>query len=212
MDYALRFIKSGMVVVDVGANIGLWTVTTGLRLGTAGKVYAFEPGSDIFQVLTRNISLNALNKIVETYPIALGDKVDRKYLLSDTNGGDADRYLMASDPQDYSGGEEVQVTTLDKWAKERGVDKVNFVKLDCEGSELFVLQGGEKLLSETSEAMICCEVNQDALARQNCSAAQLYDYLEGLGFVLSYFEPYTRQLTGHRPPQTYNGNFFAVKS
>ena len=68
--------KEGMTVIDVGANIGITTVTIAKKIGGKGKVYAFEPLSGYFDVLKKNLSANGL-KNAKAFELALVDRVGR---------------------------------------------------------------------------------------------------------------------------------------
>ena len=68
-----RFISPGMVVVDGGANCGIYTVAAAKLVGTSGLILSFEPGAEAFAVLRKNVVLNGLTN-VRTYRAALSDK------------------------------------------------------------------------------------------------------------------------------------------
>jgi FkbM family methyltransferase len=131
---ALAFVKNWRVAVDVGAHCGLWSMQLEKKFQ---HVYAFEPilrHCECFQKNTQKATL---------VRVALGDKnssVKLKKGIKST--GDT----QIADEGEY----EAQVHTLDSYAL-AGVD---FMKLDCEGYELFVLRGGEKLINECRPVMI----------------------------------------------------------
>lgn len=133
-------IRRGEVVLDVGAHIGMFTCLAGLVVGNGGKVYAFEPLKEFAEIIKKNVELNGLNNVVIVKK-ALGDQ-ER---LASMNG-----ILVTNDEGD------VQVTTLDRFVQENGVDRVDFLKMDVEGYERKVLLGGLESLRKFKPRMGIC--------------------------------------------------------
>lgn len=139
-------IKKGDTAVDLGAHIGYFTTLFSNLVGNEGKVIAFEPDEKTFSILSKNISVNNL-KNVYLSKLAVADK-----------SGDANFYLYGSgisslgnlaDMPDYLVNKNAPVariytTTLDNFFNS---ERVDFIKMDIEGSEGLALKGGEKLLS-----------------------------------------------------------------
>jgi FkbM family methyltransferase len=210
--HALEYVKPGMLAIDVGANIGLWTIWLGRRVGPCGHVHAFEPGRDTIALLNNNIKLNRLNPIVSVYQQAVGNLLGSAFLVSPDWGGDADRFLAGNHISDDKRFEQVHMTTLDHWAQTQKLqDGIQFIKIDCEGSELRVLQGARELLTRTKHCMAVCEYNTDACSRQGYHASEIYDFLEYFGFAVGYLHPQTKRWTKQRPPEGFNGNLVARK-
>ncbi len=207
---ALDFVQEGMVAVDVGANIGLWSVVLARKVGPGGKVYSFEPSRESFGRLRRNLQLNRVDNVV-SYQSALGAEPRISFLLTPRSGGDADRFVSLESCEDAAL-ESVTVTTLDKWAvANRFESKVNFLKIDCEGSELFVLRGGRDLLSAGQNMMIVSESNPTACARYGYQPETLYQLLTSFGFGISFWDFASHSLRHGFPPQDFNGSFIALK-
>ncbi len=142
------FLKPSMRVIDVGANIGLYSILARRLVGDSGQVFAFEPSSETGARLERNLALNDCGS-VHVFRIGLSDVANASLrLTSDAGYGDAYRYLRASShtapPADSGRDEIVPVTTLDCWAEKTGVDNVDFLKVDIEGGEYRMFLGARK--------------------------------------------------------------------
>jgi FkbM family methyltransferase len=141
-----RYARSGMVVFDIGANIGAHTLTLGRLTGPTGRVYAFEPTAFAFAKLTRNVSLNDAPH-VQPVQVALSD-VNRPgqtiaYRSSWTTAGGR------SDSENV-----VDFVRLDDWCRENGVDRVGLVKMDVDGNEYGALAGGAEILARCRPVIV----------------------------------------------------------
>lgn len=164
--------KEGMTVIDVGANIGITTVTIAKEIGGKGKVYAFEPLRGYFDVLKRNLSANGLEN-VEAFELALVDGVGRvdfyenELSSSIVSRGSTKKTIVAA-------------TTLDNFLSEQNVERIDLINMDCEGSELLALKGAERTLRK-NKPKIFCEIHPDALEELGQSVGDIVEYLERLG-------------------------------
>lgn len=142
-------VRPGLVVVDVGANIGVHTLYLAKQLRGRGKVYAFEPWPDNFRALMRNVSLNcSLADIVVLRQEAVAEKIGRSYLLKGSSTGS---HHLGCELQPDS--VEVDLVTLDSiWAD--GAETPTIIKVDVEGEELRVLHGAEKLIQKAKPKLI----------------------------------------------------------
>jgi FkbM family methyltransferase len=137
-------VKPGAVVLDCGANIGVFTRLS-LDRG-AGKVIAIEPAPENVECLRRNFSKEIGEGRVVIYPKGVWDKDDVLTLNVDPHNSAADSFLIHRD-----GGHEgakVPLTTIDKLAAELGLDRVDFVKMDIEGAEVRALNGARATISK----------------------------------------------------------------
>ncbi len=141
-----RFCRPGMVVMDIGANIGAHTLLLGQLTGPKGRVYAFEPTDYAYQKLERNLSLNALSWVSAV-----------KVALSDQNAEEQAIACRASWTTDGSR-KDAQSTTdlvrLDDWCGQHGVGRVDLVKMDVDGNEYPILIGGMKVFVASRPIML----------------------------------------------------------
>lgn len=145
-----RFVKAGDVVLDCGANIGVF-VREALNAGAA-KVIAIEPAPENIECLRRNFASEAAAGKVIVYPKGVWDKDDWLELHVDDHNSAADSFVMK--PADsHNSGEKFPLTTIDKLVKELNLDRVDFIKMDIEGAEVKALQGGRATIARDRPRM-----------------------------------------------------------
>lgn len=139
-----RILKPGMTFVDVGANIGLFSIIAAKIVGSSGKVYAFEPEPENYSLLKDNVALNNTTAIV-TENKAVGSKRGTLPLTIEKNSIGTHSLLEKTD-SNIERTVRVDVITLDDYFKGLG-SPIDVLKIDVEGYEPFVLQGSQKLLN-----------------------------------------------------------------
>jgi len=159
-------IPRGGVVVDVGANVGVFSL---LAARKARVVYALEPASDNFRQLTRNVTTH---QRIHPLQLACG-ATDGRAVLDTT-----------ADPVSYSlytggGGEDVEVVTLSTLFRRLRIDRCDFLKLDCEGSEFGII-GDTGAMKRVERVAL---EYHDRLAPQRASHTDLISMLRTLGFT-----------------------------
>lgn len=132
---------AAVTALDVGANIGAYSILLGQWVGPSGQVFAFEPAPEPFDGLSRHVALNGLTNTVHPIQMAVGAEVTTAQLLVAGTGGES-RLASAGD-----GGATiaVPVTTIDAFCAERGLSP-DFIKVDVEGFELAVLKGARETI------------------------------------------------------------------
>jgi FkbM family methyltransferase len=161
--------KEGDTVVDIGAHMGRYTIISSKSVGASGKVIAVEADPYNFRILQHNLRLNKLTN-VSTLNWAVYSKKARLKLYSPDEylGSTGHRSLMTNYP-DYPAPKhrkvnetryiEVEADTLDNLLKIRGINKVNWIKIDVEGAEYEVLKGAKEILSTNKRISILVEVH-----------------------------------------------------
>ena len=143
-----RALRPGGVALDVGANIGVTALIMSAFVGDQGRVVAFEPGRQVFDLLQRNVELNGVGN-VELRCCALSSSVGRMGFHEDSAFG----HLVPEGAP-----ETVEVSTLDAVAEELGLARLDLIKIDTEGFEPHVLAGGRQVL-ERLRPIIYLELN-----------------------------------------------------
>jgi FkbM family methyltransferase len=139
---------AGSVAIDVGANVGLFTVAFARAVGPSGRVVAIEPYDRSVTELTENVRRNELGNVV-ILPIAVGAASGTgRIVMSD------DPALIRVEPGTDGGEDGVAVSTLDEVWTDLGRPTVSVLKIDVELSELSVLRGATALLSEGPIVMV----------------------------------------------------------
>lgn len=149
---ARRLVRPGTTAVDVGANVGVYTVVLALAAGPRGRVLAFEPAPENLRRLEQNVTLNRLEN-VDVHGVALADRTGEVVLQL---GADPAYHSTVEVFERRALGAEtrVEAAILDEVWRAAGAPEVSFVKVDTEGSELPVLQGAEELLAATRPALL----------------------------------------------------------
>jgi FkbM family methyltransferase len=188
------YLKPGMTVIDVGANIGVYSILADKRVGATGTVWAFEPSQESSRRLQNNLELNACQR-VRAFQLAVSARSSPSLKLkSDAGFGDAYRYLSRDGEDDSSpGGEWVPVTTLDLFSRDHQIAGAAFLKIDVEGGEFLVLQGAQEFLQSSPEICIMFESDPEWCRRAGCRQEDAFELLRRLGFGLYTWESRSRR-------------------
>lgn len=136
-------IRSGDVVIDIGAHVGWYTMLFSNRAGETGQVFAFEPAPENFSLLKANVELNG-RKNVRIENVALGDRTGEVIL---GRGGDnfGDHYVTFGRASPPPEGVAIPCMRLDDALA--APDRIRLIKLDCQGSEPAILAGATNALA-----------------------------------------------------------------
>jgi FkbM family methyltransferase len=176
-------VRPGDVVVDVGAHIGVHAVTAARRLrdlGGGGRVVAFEPTEDSSAAIRVAATRNGLP--VEVVRAGLGEKSGTIELRADPRYGDHDAGVRSQ----FGDGEIVAtapLTTLDAWAAETGLDRLDIVKIDIEGAEILALRGMRDVLTRLKPRLLAIEVKDVVIERGPGDEASLHALLAECGYA-----------------------------
>ena len=175
IEFCKNEIKKGDTVVDVGANIGLFTLFFSKLVGTTGRVIAFEPDPENFDVLKKNIELNEITNVTLVQKGVSNKNESVKLYKSNVSGGHS---LIKNEwAKEYTN---IQTVTLDNYF--RG-EEIDMIKIDAEGFELEVIEGGKKLLENNKNMKIISEFGGYYYKRNNLKV--LYPtILHKMGFKL----------------------------
>lgn len=168
-----RIAEPGMTVLDIGANRGVTTVALARAVGPTGRVLAFEPIPDHFEVLQESLRRNDVDNVKAFRMAACEER--REALLYLNGSGTGIAADSSHDPV------EVPCHSVDDLVREHGLRHVDIISSDCEGSELFALQGARKTLKHFSP-QIFCEMHHSALKAIGHSPDDLVDFLETMDY------------------------------
>jgi FkbM family methyltransferase len=144
VDFVLKSLRLGATFLDVGANIGVFTLPAARKVGATGRVIAIEPSPFVFPYLERNVAANDLSNVGLLRCAAFNRDDDRIPFYE----APADHFGMGSLGQQFSStAVEVPTCTLDHIMVEQQIQRVDFIKIDVEGFEAKVFEGATKLLT-----------------------------------------------------------------
>jgi FkbM family methyltransferase len=179
-----RRVEPGMVVFDVGANIGFYTTFFSRLAGSAGRVHAFEPDPLSFQILRERTA--RLPNVVATQAAA-ADRPGRLTLYCNRFNR-ADNRLSALDGHIPAEPVEVPALTLDDYCEAHGVGRVDAVKIDVQGAEVAALAGFRRTLARTPPRWLLIELAPELLTAAGSSPEALWQILDELGLEPSSIE------------------------
>jgi FkbM family methyltransferase len=210
------------VFFDVGAHVGLVSFSVASQAGDV-RAHAFEPHPRNAEQFRRNKELNP-NTEVTFNEVAVGTQ--QGYVTLGSAGGSTMHYVLPEDlDEEATDTRRVSVTTLDRYAREHGIDFVDVMKLDVEGYEIQVLEGASELLSAGRIGCIVTEIHARFLKRAGTDALTLVGRLEKLGYqrrelpprgVHRFRKPREREYANvafvRSPPLARNGGLFARRA
>lgn len=179
-------LKPGMVMIDIGANDGLFTVFAAKRVGKKGRVFAFEPSTREFARLKANIALNRLRNVTAV-PKALSNISGSTQLKISEYGHEGQNTLGDfAHAVKQAGIQMVEVCRLDEWLRGQDICRLDLIKIDVEGAEHKVLQGGQETIRKF-KPIILVELLDKALQYQGSSAGQVIQFLLDLNYRIYDF-------------------------
>jgi len=215
----MSYTKPGTNVIDIGANMGYYTVKLATKLGASGRCWAFEPNPEVNVVCLENIKINALAGTTTLYKFALGDQSE-KATLTRSASNMASANLIGEQEADYA--VTVDVRRLDDVVPEDL--QIDLIKLDAEGYEKKILDGAKATLAHSPDCAIMIELGLERWEKyaplsdlvSSCggerelfavddmghlraiATADLRQFLMGCAFHENYFLVAKRHLVEHR--------------
>jgi len=175
-------IKQGDVIVDIGANLGLYTLTAAKSVGTAGKVYSIEPNPIVFSSLKKNVKENNHQNVVLINKAVSSFSGSTKLSFDSENSISTESYLI----REETGSQKfvsVETISLDDFFKNIS-NKVNVIKMDIEGAEFEALKGMKNLLENNNTLNLFLEFNPRALNKMDVCIPEFIDYLVSFHFII----------------------------
>ena len=185
-------LEEGMIVVDIGSNLGYYCLLEALIVGNQGKVYALEPVPKNFKILSKNININSY-KNIKSYCLAVSDKSGTAdFFLTaasnwgsmiDLNSENTSEYMKGKMEQLNRGVIKVKTVSIDDFLKKENVHNVNLIRMDIEGHEINAIKGMEKTLkSNSSPIKLLIEVHNKLFNNLEKSLTPTFEKLLLFGF------------------------------
>jgi FkbM family methyltransferase len=204
-------VRPGSVCVDVGAAAGLYTVALSRLAGPSGQVHSVEPLSIAHPVWARVLGARGAPN-VHHHPVALGVEPGTGVMSVPVRrfGAVTGRSFLAWKSSGLGSNAEfprhlavqVEVTTLDDLCASAGLTRLDFIKVDVEGGELHVLEGGQHTIDAFRPAMLI-EIEGRHVARYEYSPDDIVDWLAARGYTMHTWQDGWRE-TGGVSEQTRN--------
>jgi FkbM family methyltransferase len=186
-------IRPGDVFVDIGANIGYFSVLGAWRAWPGGQVWAFEPQPRVYPLLWDNLSINGFSGIARSHQVALSDRagtatmrIFEGYEAASTIRDVSPDFVCATERQTGRQSRTIDVDVLRLDDVMREVPEIHVLKMDAEGHEPAIVKGGQKILARSRNVKIVMELVPPTIGRAE-SLAHL-GLLRELGFSIFRIE------------------------
>lgn len=146
--FVRRYLAENDIFIDVGSNIGLFSIHAAQVVGKKGLVYAFEPTPETFTRLLLNVRLNKFEEIIKCNNIGLSDKKEYLKMNISSNGYDAWNTFALPVNDYYDKQIDIPVVPFDLFLQSNNIriKDISLIKVDVEGWEVFVFKGAENSL------------------------------------------------------------------
>lgn len=159
--------KENLIFWDIGANIGLYSIYNSLK-NPKSETIAFEPSSSNLRILTRNISINNLEKNIKVVPIPLTNKENIFQEMNESDFIEGMALNTFGENYDFEGKEfkpamkyNLLGTTMNYFIENSILDIPDHIKIDVDGIEQLILEGGDKFLSDKKVKSLSIEINEN---------------------------------------------------
>lgn len=181
-------LRPGDICLDVGANVGYYTLIMSRAVGPQGQVYAFEPVPSTFaylnQILTETKSTN-----VKTFQMAVSDSIGEAELIYEKDGDLSacvkGQGIYADDPVSLGKNMKpqckIKTITMDAIVADNNLKHIDFIKTDCQGADLNILQSSINIIEKFRPKIIC-----EALGNENIHKTK--EFFSQIGYYCSCIE------------------------
>ncbi len=180
----VRFLKRlwrpGDVVLDVGANIGVFSLLAAKRVRDRGRVIAFEPVERNIARFMQNMKLNVMGQ-VELQAIALSNRDGSDHIFLPTHNNAGMCSLHRVEPSDLE--QTVTLRRLDTYVASARLDRIDSIKVDIEGHEAAFLEGAAETL-ETYRPTVCMELSRPHLQRAGSNPLEILESMQFLRYAV----------------------------
>ncbi len=180
-DYVMSQLNNGDIFVDVGSNIGLFSLPASIKVGDTGRVICFEPAPTTFNRLLENININKFHNL-DIRNLGLSDKQGELQFHLYNDGYDAWNSFAADKNLQSDVAISVRTSTLDHELSDIDKSRIKLIKIDVEGWEKFVLHGGKEFFTNY-DPIVLIEFTDTNTFNAGYSIYELYDIMINWGYT-----------------------------
>jgi len=178
-NYIKSVLKPGDFVLDIGANIGYYSLIIAKKIGPNGKVFCFEPDPGNFEILSKNISQNNYTTNSVLFNNAVSNENSKlKLYISELNSGDHRTYSSENDRNFI----EIDALKIDDIPELTNV-KIKLIKMDIQGWEMYAVNGMRNLILN-SKPIVISEFWPIGFKMSNTNPDEYFNFFEENGFNL----------------------------
>lgn len=185
-DLFRQILKPGMTVIDVGANVGYFSLLAADLVGSSGTVYAFEPEPENNTLLLTNIEINSYTNIRAKKVAVSNTCGSTDFFLSELDNGSHSIYEAGA--RGVAATLSVETTTLDAFIEEEEWPVVDLLKIDVEGAELMVLEGMELLNKRSNRIRLILEYCPFLIQAAGANPLELLQKLTSMNFQIRFVD------------------------
>jgi FkbM family methyltransferase len=178
-------IRPGMVVVDLGANIGVYTLLAASLVGEKGRVYAFEPDPENYALLAKNVQANGYRNVVCRQQAVSNKSGEALLFTGEYRVSHSLSTFFAVNPELSI---TVATTSLDDFFQKQGWPPIDFIKMNIEGWEWFVIEGMTEILSRSRCLKMMLEFYPDYIQKMGIDPAFFIQRLKDEGFTVQIID------------------------
>ena len=194
-----KIVKKGDIILDIGANIGFYSLILSELVGENGRVYCFEPETINFNKLKRN---TYKSNNIDLFNFAVSDKDDKITVYkSKLLNVDHRTYFV----DNYDTIEIIDCTTIDNWISKHNIKDINLIKIDIQGFEIIAFLGMHNLFSKKRDLIIFTEFWPYGLIKAGNTVIQFFDIVNKYKFNLY-------EIKDNRVAQIDSSFFYNIKN
>ena len=180
ISFLKKTLKKDNVFIDIGANIGAYSLIASKLVEKTGMVIAFEPVNTINKMLIENIMMNDLTNITVEKKAVYDQNTNLELFISNEQNMGMSSILNHS----HESGEKqkIEAITLDNYVQLKKLAKIDLVKIDIEGAEIHALKGMKQSLVKFKPTLII-EISDGILENSSVKSNAIYDFLFDLNYV-----------------------------
>ena len=184
-----KIVHKQMNILNIGANIGIFSILLSDLVGDDGKVFAFEPFPENINFLKRNIKENNCENLT-VIPKAVSSKSGKSQLFLKESS--TWHFLSSSKSSEFKS-ITVDTISVDDFLKHKSI-KPDLIMMDAEGSELDIFDGMHETISKTSKISIICEYNPYALEQAGTDGTNFLEKISQLGFQINLIDEENKKI------------------
>ncbi len=179
-----KFLKQGDIFIDIGANIGVYTLLAAKKVTSSGSVFSFEPEPILYSKLKMNVALNQFDHVICINTALSNKSGEFDFFVSDRRTDDGGHSLVYCEGM-YQEKIKVIVQTFDEAINRYGItrERIKLIKIDMEGNEINTIDGMRKFLMSGYRPAIICEVRGPASGRMPNTYPIVNEILRGFNYL-----------------------------
>jgi len=185
-DVFRRLVQPGMHVIDIGANVGWYSILAADLIGSSGKLTSFEANPDLSSLVYRNMMVNGfLDRATVVSKAVYNECRSLEFKIYDHHLGSSSIFATSAAAAAAAFNDTIKSITVDAITLDNFFShgtRVDFIKIDAEGAEPYILQGAARLLRDNPNVQIMMEFAPSIIANAYNSVEKFYNELQGLGF------------------------------